>query len=175
MHKDLLEQYIEDNRGAFDQVETPDLNAVWSNIPPTKSKRPYGIKLLILALIGLGVICSYFIFEKYTKETAIQHYVMSSEDLYPKKQVLMNTVKEQEQKLEHHDINPSEFEEIYNELDELEYLKKGLETDFEKYGDKEEMIKILFKYYERKSKILELLIKEINKKEKYESIHDQII
>lgn len=175
MTEDRLKDFIDFHRHEFDEIEQTDLGVLWNEIKKDKDEKPKSIRFVLIGfIIGLlAVIALLWMSHQKTNEKLnhLEHFVMSSPQYKTKHEELMIFVKDKESKVETAEIEPSEYQEIFNELNELELLKKDIEKDFVKYGDTDELMKTLFKHYERKAKILELLLFE-NEKNKYNESMD---
>lgn len=171
MDNDRLEEYVNKNQSAFQQVETPNLEGVWNNIDSKPSQAPNISKLLYVAIGLLVLIVALLTAIMFTKENenSIQQFVKQSPELLEEQENWMQFVQEKEKQLSFSEINREEYADIFNELDELEKMEESLEHDFNVQGDKEKIIRILFRKYERRSKILEQLLAEIDKNKIHEN------
>lgn len=177
MKKDKLEEYIIANRSAFTKVEKPDIEMLWKDIDKEKSGNKDLNKLLyvIIGLLIVAIALLGIMFVKYANQDPIQHYVRQSPQLLEEQENLLRFVKEKEDAVYTQGIKKEDYAEIFKELEELELMEKTLILDFDNYAQREKIVKTLFRKYERKSKILEQLLSEIEKNKNYEKKYgDQI-
>lgn len=174
MENDRLKEFVDHHRHEFDDLEKINYDQVWSMLNPKESNSSW-VKSLIIGLfvILLTMIWMLWMNHKKTNQqlNSLEQFVMDSPQYKSKHEDLMVFVHEKEKRVKNAQIETSEYEEIFKELKELELLRLDMEQDFDQYGNHEKLMKTLFKHYERKAKILELLLFENEKKKYNEDIH----
>ena len=70
-------------------------------------------------------------------------------------------------------VDKSAFEEIFEELYILEQIHQQYLKDLPQYNQKDQLVEVLIKYYERKIRILERLSKEIEKRKHHENLYQE--
>ena len=172
MNNDRLRDFIDKNRNEFDEVESPQLDHIWDDISTaTQQDRPSHFKWIALVAFMMILLTAmwYNSYQTNQKLNRLEHFVMNSPIYQSEHQKLMKMVADKERLIEASDIKESEYIELFNELKELENNSEAFEKDFELYGDSSELMRTLFKNYERKAKILELLLFENEKKSQNEN------
>jgi len=170
MKNDKLKDFIQSHREDFDRIEKPNLDQIWKGVSlPKKEKKSnkfwlLGIVFLLIAMIAALAINFYQTNQKLNR---LEEYVMHSPEYQNEHERLLRNVSEKELLIKKENINKEDFEEIFQELKELENNQLNIEADFQQYGNSDQLMKTLFKYYERKTKILEILLFE-NEKKKYD-------
>ena len=161
-----LDDFISEHRSEFDQVESFDMEASWQNIQEQSTKKKSGYTWLI-TLIGLIVLILtiYIVVKPSTKYNQDEAIAYLPESMTQSHEHLLTRISMHEKQLASLDIDVSEFEEILQEIRLLEEQKSEIIEDYNEIGNKEHYAKILLKHYERKARIIELLLYEINKKE----------
>lgn len=175
MNRDL-DKYINENRLEFDQVESFDMEETWMNIQLDKtSKNTRNDTHLSRFLWLFGSIflfsCLLWAWNSYQKSPLKQEIANLPIDMIETHESLISRVNSSEKKLEEYEFQSSDFDEIMNEIKQLEEQKSIFLHDYNKTGNKEQYARILLKHYERKARIIELLLYEINKKENDEKIN----
>jgi len=172
MNNDILKDFIHKNRNEFDKIESPQLDHIWDDISTaTKPDKPSHFKwiALVTVLIILMTAMWYNTYQTNQKLNRLEHFVMNSPTYQSEHQKLVKLVSDKEKLIEASDIQESEYIDLFNELKEIERNNEAFEKDFELYGNSSELMRTLFKNYERKAKILELLLFENEKKSHHEN------
>ncbi len=168
MREDRLRDFIDQNRLDFDRIESPNVDFVWKEIvSKTQKKKTKPNYLLLIIGVLFALLAILFISNRKTNQKLdrLEHYVLDSQYKTEHEQ-LLKTVTEKENEILSQNIKEEDYKEIFEELDELERNQSFIEEDFQTYGNTDELMRTLFKHYERKSKILEILLLE-NEKRKY--------
>lgn len=186
MDNDQLKNWVDQNRKTFDEIEEPDLDNIWKQMPQSKvlqskmaqsNKEVNRLPWIIVALLSISVIGLIVVNTKLKIENAnpIEEYFVHFPDQKIHRDELVFFVSQKEKAVAKAGIKQEDYNEIYAELEELDQIQSDLKIDFEKFDEKEKMMEMLFKYYERKARILEILLKEIEKKNKHEkNNHEEI-
>ena len=172
MNRDL-DKYIEENRNEFARVESFDIEASWmaiqtdNSLPQAKSKRKFFLGLIAISVF---ILSAFLVWNSSEKSDFEQEVANIPEDMIENHEALISRVSQSEKRLEDFSFESTEFQQIVDEISELEEQKDVFLSDFNKTGNKEQYAKILLRHYERKARIIELLLYEMNKKEKNETI-----
>lgn len=185
---DKLKKHIEKNRQELDRIEQPNMEKMWSNIRSelvkekgdakktalkvVSEKRGRRFTLWAMAMaasfalvIGLGV--GYLINPK-TVETAdfnLANYAPALEKEAANYRKLVNAKKEE---INFQQIDTLAFSEVLQELKELDKEYDHWTKDVPQYVQEQELLEFLQRHYEQKIRILEILSKEIEKKQYHE-------
>lgn len=176
MSNDRLEQFVEKNREAFDKVETFNKELVWARLESkTHSKRISFWKIIAIAAMSLlvilgGLYCYTIMGQNQDFETLAG--LTEEQEMQRDEMIRFVNLKEQEVKSKNVDIN--DFVEFKKELEGLDEIEKLVLGDFSNTVNKEKLVKSMLQYYESKARILELILFEIEKKEKYETFDKEI-
>ncbi len=168
MKEDKIKDFIDLNRSEFDDIERPNLDQIWSSVENTIPEKRFPRIWIVFAFFGIALLGTliYSNVRTMQKLNNLENYVLQSPTHKSEHERLIKLVSDKELEIKKQSIDKSQFEEIYQELEELELNQISIEKDFETYGNSEELMRTLFKHYERKTKILEILLLE-NEKRKY--------
>jgi len=169
MKNNRLKEFIDSNRKDFDEIESPALNFVWNEISSDKKTKPSKSNyLLVIVALLFAVVAVLIVSNRQTSQKLdrLENYVLNSPQYKNEHHKLIKTVSDKEDQIQTQNIKEEDFKEIFEELNELERNHSFIQEDFQKYGNTDELMRTLFKHYERKSKILEILLLE-NEKRKY--------
>ena len=158
--------------GKQQNIEPIDKDALWDKIqaqrglPPAKDG--WRIQLgqywqwSIAASVALLIIAAVAFWPKQQNNS---NYTLA--DFFPEytaeAQRYQQLIKEKKSDLSFSDLDPSKYQDIFNELALLEEIHQGFLQDLPAYGDEERLLQILTKYYEQKIKMLDRLSREIQK------------
>ena len=169
----FFEKKIQDQRSELDDIESFDSQKIWQGIeqelhPPKSFSFSKGKALLIAFLIlSLGLLIGYFLqpaepIAPSAPRASIPQELQEQEASY--NQVIQAKMQE----LDFKQLDKEKFKDIFLELDLLEQIHQEYKADIPEYGYQDELVKTLIKYYERKIRILEILSKEIEKREHHD-------
>jgi len=167
-----LEDYIRQNRDKLD-VEEPDDQFIWEGIKQQSSTRRISPAIMWKAAAVAIVLltCAYFMNLIINQNNTQTPFTLSniSPELAKEENLFRLVIDEKMKEIENYDIDPSDFEDIFNELDILELTNKKFLEDLKTQQGNPRLIKALLRYYELKIKILERLLTEIEKHKLYEN------
>lgn len=177
MENDKLKKFIEENRTQFDDLENLNLEKNWtgivnsSKIPKNNQKMTIGLGLVILML---GVLIAYSVFQPEKKLSKIEQ-AFATEEVKLERDELLRLVSQKESKVlikkeEHADLTM-----LYDELSKMDTMEKFVLKELDEMNDGEKITKVLMQYYQSKSRLLELILFEIEKKENYENVRTKEI
>jgi len=176
MDKNRLEEFVNNQRYQFDEIEQPDLERLWKGIPKAEKKnhRPNNNAIAVIIFLLIGAIALLWLNNRQTEQklNELQQFVMSSPKYQSEQNQLLVYINEKRDQVKKADIKQADYQEIFSELDELELIQKTLESDFNKVNNPDDVMKTLLRHYERKAKVLELLLFENEKRKYHENIID---
>jgi len=177
-----IQQYFKKNRDRLD-VEEPDESMLWEGIKkglaPEGRTSPFNqwkVAAILLAIISI----SYVIYNEVSKErnrdfTLAQiHHSLDEREKEYKNMVLE---KMQAANIEEFDVNKEEeiILVLINELQELDTIYHDAMQDLKTHGYLERTVDIIFDTYEKRIHLLELIIMESQKIERYENDQREIV
>ena len=178
--KSKFEEYLEKNRQQLD-VEDPDNQLIWDGISRDLTRKP---KLGYLnfwkaaAILLLLVSTTYFVYNEFFSPRQ-NIYSISVGDINPdyavKEADYMLVINNKMQELNR--ANPSgteNFSMYFDELENLDEMYREYQLDFYELGQNERLIRAMMDYYEKKMRILDRLLMEIQKQKDYEKRQEQI-
>ncbi|MEM1321939.1 MAG: hypothetical protein AAGG75_16885 [Bacteroidota bacterium] len=179
---DAFEKHIRQNREELDRIEQPDADRLWQAIqsegpppppPPQQGGSRNWLWGLLLLITGLGI---GYLLRPQLPPVPEQEPIELPRALLEEEQNYQQLVRQKMEAINFAAINPTEYQEIFEELQLLEQSQEELKKDLPQFGHHERLIHTLMRYYERKIRILEILSKEIEKKEHHEKrSHEQSI
>lgn len=173
---DQLERHIRKNRNSLDNVEQPDIEKMWSAIQqevvPEKRKK----SALIIGLRKVAVAASFmliggiavWLFMNPSNNNKASGLAAFYPELAETEIKYQRTISEKEAAIPFDSLDRFLFEEILDELNELEDIKATTLEDLPQYSDNERVVNVLLRYYERKIQILERLSNEYQKSKRNE-------
>ena len=178
--KSKFEEYLENNRQNLD-VEDPDDQLIWDGInndlrskPKARLRNFWKAAAILLLLIS----STYFVYNEFFKPEQKIHSVSLS-DIEPEFATMevnyLLMIDDKLQKLNR--TNHSEVENFrmyFEELENLEDMYREYQADFQQLGKNERLIMAMMDYYEKKMRILDRMLMEIQKQKDYETRQEQI-
>ncbi len=163
-----LEEYIKDHRPEFDQLYAFDQNQVWQKLEK-KRNRNYRKRISIAAGILIIVCAAVWVLTK-------SNYANGSNENMVFTQLASEydpVIQQRWNNLDPQKIDQLIWSEIKSELEMLDSMKVQLEMDYTTSLEKERMLQLLRRYYERKLRIIDILEKEMQKFENYKTKLDE--
>lgn len=192
---DKLKKHIDENREALDRIEQPDLTKIWAGVqtalandqsteakdmdrqPETKTlavahKQRKRFTLWAVAtaasfalLIGLGAGYLMKPSAEIPSEFNLANY---APDLVEEATTYRQLVDAKMTEINFQNIDTVAFTEILQELKELDGEYEHWTQDVPKFVHEQELLEFLQRHYEQKIRILEILSKEIEKRNHHE-------
>lgn len=172
-----LDQYVRRHRAEFDRVESTPRERIWAAMQEeTGSSRvsPWTITLGhnwrwsiaagLALLIGLGIWWQH---EQRT-HPPVPELATYFPELATQEQEYQRLIEQRESELQVEQIDKSLYQDIFQELKELENIHREYLADVPAYQQEELLVRTLLKYYEHKLRILERLSHEMQK----QNIHE---
>ena len=165
-----FEDALKKNRPSLD-VDEPDDDFIWSGIQAElKPQRSFQfISWKTAAIILLALISGFVLNSVLNPRTQVVQFSLAdiSPEYAEQEKFYQTSIAEKWDQIKVDDLDKSEFADIFNEIDHLEKLKAESLKDFAEIGANPRLVKTLFEYYEIKIRLLEIMLAEIEKKEKY--------
>lgn len=172
--KKNLEKYLKENRLRLD-VEKPDDDSVWEGIRGgMQNKRQTSANWFwkVAAIFILIVSGTYFVVNETNDEAPVKITLADiSDDLGKQEAELKQLVN-----LKWEEIEPqipeqnSDIQFLLNEMKELDKVYETYQNDLGNLDANEAIISALLDYYQKKIRILNRLLHEIQKQENHETI-----
>ena len=171
-----LEEFINENRGDFDKVESFDTPLMWDQIVQKDITAGPPIKKIILwsLIISISILSAVILKSINSQNKSFETIAGLSEKQEMQRDEMIQYVSLKEQKLKEKNINISELSDFANELKGLDEIEQLIVGDFSESINKEKLVKSMLQYYESKARILELILLEIENKEKDEIFEKEI-
>ncbi|GAB5551629.1 MAG: hypothetical protein Sapg2KO_12200 [Saprospiraceae bacterium] len=179
-----LEQFAKANRDAFDELEAIDEKRLWQGIqsePLSKIRPISGWKMELgtywkwsaAACIAIAVLFGINYATSNQSESLTPSIATIYPDLRPTQVRYQQFIKQKEAEINLPQIDKDAYTDIFYELKILDEIYAELLAELPTFSDQEKVKEILLRYYERKLKTLEILSKEIKRKEKQERHEEQ--
>ena len=176
-----IEKYLRNKREQLD-VEKPDDAMLWEGIRKNiiLAERPSGINLWKVAAILLAVFTlSYILYNETGKEKESEFTLSQiNQNLGDREAEYQQLVHLKMQTVNIQELSSNrEYDILHvlaNELYELDTIYQDAIGDLKQHGYLEQIVDIIFDTYEKRIRILEQIIMETQKIEKYESDEQHI-
>lgn len=172
-----LDQYVHQHRAEFDQVESTPRERIWAAMQKQTAPSPvspwtitlgrnwrWSIAAGLALLIGLGMWWQH---EQRTPNPTPELATYFPE-LAAQEQEYQRLIEQRENELRIEQVDKSLYQDIFQELRQLEDIHREYLADVPAYQQEELLVRTLLKYYEHKLRILERLSHEIQK----QTIHE---
>ncbi len=177
-----LDKYLREKRTKLD-VESPDDESIWEGIRSglqtvgTGSRRPRRKIILmrvsnIAAIVLIALLAGYVINDIIGDITLGRKITLASinTELGQKEEDYKELISYKKQEIGPFDeIDNVIVNELVEELNRLDTIYNTVMDDLNTNGYNEKIVNIIFDTYEKKIRILELIIMETNKTQKYET------
>lgn len=175
MRKDDLEDFIINNRKSFNDIESVELEPVWENISTRLGRIQLIGKVMIWTVVTtLGVLLVVCLCSILAQNKSFETIAGLTEEQQGQRDKMIQFVNQKEDKLKEKNIDISQLSEFANELKGLDEIEQLIVGDFPQTVNKEKLVKSMLQYYESKARILELILLEIENKEKNEIFEKEI-
>jgi len=173
--KSKFEEFLENNRQQLD-VEEPDDQLIWQGISNELKQKPksvFGNFWKAAAVILLLISSSYFVYNEFFKAEQVV-YTISLSDIDPNFATMENdyqlVIDNKMQELGQLSSANVENIAVYNEeLKNLDEMYEEYQQDFVELGKNERIIMAMIDYYEKKMRILDRMLMEIQKQKDHEN------
>ncbi len=173
--KSKFEEFLENNRQQLD-VEEPDDQLIWEGISNELKQKPKSVFVNFwkaAAVVLLLMSSSYFIYNEFFKAEKLV-YTISLSDIDPNFATMetdyLLVIDKKMQELGQLSSANVENIAVYNdELKNLDEMYEEYQQDFVELGKNERIIMAMMDYYEKKMRILDRMLMEIQKQKDYEN------
>jgi len=177
-----IEKYLKDHRKDLD-VESPDDSSIWEGIRGDitgkgNGNQRRGAKVFVLrfrniaAIAIIALLVGYVINDVLSDNRISKQITLASinSELGDKENEYKELIKYKKEEIgSFDDIDNIIINELIEELDRLDTIYNTVLDDLNTNGYTEDIVNIIFDTYEKKIRILELIILETNKTQKYEN------
>jgi len=176
-----LEKYIKSNRTHLDDVEYFDVDQMWKdfdqkNLGSANTKKigsgsnprlkPWYLLAAAVAVILLGVQIFMNNKDNITQDDLVYQKLSEIDPELASEQVSMiRMVSEQDSLIKNLGITEAQFPELFEEIHELDSLQMDYLNDLNNYRDRKNLTRTLLRHYQRKARVLELMLHEFDKQE----------
>ena len=172
--KSNFEKYLESQRKHLD-VEDPDDNLIWDGINNDLGKKRIGKSSMIwkaAAIIIFLVSSTYILYnEFYRSGSGIYNITLSEiEPAYAGKVAIYSVDFENKMKMVDamKPFDAKLLEAFFTELGSLDNMYREYQEDFSNYGYNERLLRAMLDYYEKRVRVLDRMLMEIQKQKDYE-------
>ncbi len=180
-----IEKYLKGNRDELD-VEYPDDTIIWEGIRsgirkdntavPGESGKNFLMRIRNIAAIALIALLAGYVINDIVKENSVNRRITLASidsDLARKEKEYKRLIKYKKQEIgSFKDIDNIIITELIEEMNRLDTIYNTVMDDLNNYGYNEKIVNTIFDTYEKKIRILELIILETNKPENNENRKD---
>lgn len=167
-----LEKHIRANRNQLDDVEDFDVDQMWNDFDQKhkperiRRMRPWFMMAAAVAVVLIGVS----IFMNSTGPTSQDDLVYQKlseidPELAAEQVSMIRMVSEQDSLIKNLGITESQFPELFEEIESLDSLQMDYLNDLNNYRDRKNLTRTLLRHYQRKARVLELMLHEFDKQE----------
>lgn len=172
-----FEEYIRKNRPKLD-VEKPDEDFLWAGISHSlnqtrkhRFKLPLKIAASIVVIIGLGFFAYQTIAIRANQELILANI---DPNLAKEEAQLQNQIKVYYQVLENSDHDQGLLTENYRDLEYIDTLLSQYSNDLSKNGPNPRLLNSLMDLYQKKIRLLNRMLNEIEKNKRNENYKTNI-
>ena len=167
-----LDEYIRKNRNLLD-VEKPDEDYLWTGISQSisaqKKKRSFwGLKIAasIIIIIGLSFLTYQLISIRNNQQLILAKI---DPDLAKQEAQFQHQIKAYYQVLEKTDYNKDLLASSFKDLEYIDTLINKYSKDLSQYGPNPRLLNSLMDLYQKKIRLLDRMLNEIEKEQTYEN------
>jgi len=169
-----LEKYLKEKRWKLD-VEEPDEDAIWSGIQKKTSSKHFRLPTWfwkVAAIFLFSVLVTYAITDVRSKnQVVIVTLADVSKDLGQEEAQLKQMVNLKWEEVETQlPADKSNLKFLFDELKELDKVYADYQKDLYRTGPNEQIIEAMLDYYQKKIRLLNRMLMEIQKQKEHENI-----
>ncbi len=172
-----IEEYIRENRNQLD-VEHPDEDYLWTGISHSINKKTSRTRFLTLKIAAAAVIVIALSFITYqvTSLRTNQQLILANIDPQLAKQEaqFQHQIKTYYQVLQKTDYDKDQLTTSFKDLEYIDTLIVKYSEDLDKYGPNPKLLNSLMDLYQKKIKLLDRMLNEIEKNNRYENAKTNI-
>ncbi|MBT8219618.1 MAG: hypothetical protein KJP00_07330 [Bacteroidia bacterium] len=173
-----LERYIREHRGQLDHSESLDLDAMWTYFEqrqrPVKRLNWWKWSIAASVILLIGAMWWIMSDSMHSKDSIHEQIAQIDTEMADHHASLVQLIGYQDSLINSFDLDKSQYPELFDELQRQDSLQTEAIKEMATYGEKKNLIRVLLKHYERKARILELILYEIDKNQKDE-IYDATV
>ncbi len=172
MWEDRISKYLAAHADELDQVEQPDLNRLWNDFnrakPAKVVKRRFWMiaaAVVLLVSVSSGLVGYYLagtspdsLAEIFADDAHVSDHYLN----------LVSEIEVRERQLAQKDIKKEDYQVLFEAIEELNGIQEIYKSDLTSHLNEPALIKSLLRQYEKKARLLELLLFEIEKESKNE-------
>ncbi|MCB2194618.1 MAG: hypothetical protein KQH79_02100 [Bacteroidetes bacterium] len=172
-----IEEYIRKNRNQMD-VEHPDEDYLWTGISHSISKKKNRSRFLALKIAAAAVviIALSIITYQVTSLRSNQQLILANidPDLAKQEAQFQHQIKAYYQVLQKTDYDKDQLATSYKDLEYIDTLIIKYSEDLNTYGPNPKLLNSLMDLYQKKIKLLDRMLNEIEKQKRYENAKTNI-
>jgi len=170
-----IEEYIRKNRNQLD-VEKPDEDYLWTGISHSINKKQKRFIVLKIAAAAIVIITLSVIAYQVTSFRSNQQLILAKidPDLAKQEAQFQHQIKTYYQVLETKNFNEDLLTSNFKDLEYIDTLINKYSDDLNKYGPNPKLLNSLLDLYQKKIKLLDRMLNEIEKNQKYENTKTNI-
>lgn len=167
-----IEEYIRKNRNQLD-VEQPDEDYLWTGISHSLNKKKSRSRFLVLkfAAAAVVIIALSVITYQVTSLRSNQQLILANidPDLAKQEAQFQHQIKTYYQVLQKTDFDKDQLATSYKDLEYIDTLILKYSEDLNTYGPNPKLLNSLMDLYQKKIKLLDRMLNEIEKQKHYEN------
>lgn len=165
-----LEKYIKTHRSELDDVEAFNVDEMWKDfVEKDKPVSTPKFKWYKIAAVGIILVAAVSILSQTwmssNDDVIYERLSQSDPGLAEEQENLVKLISNQGQVIGDMGIDQKQFPELFQELTILDSLQIEAMKDMDNFQDRKNLYKALMRNYESKARVLELIIREFDKKE----------
>jgi hypothetical protein len=172
-----IEEYIRKNRNQLD-VEHPDEDYLWTGISHSISKKKSRSRFLVLKIAAAAavIIALSVITYQVTSLRNNQQLILANidPDLAKQEAKFQHQIKTYYQVLQKTDFDKDQLATSYKDLEYIDTLILKYSEDLNTYGPNPKLLNSLMDLYQKKIKLLDRMLNEIEKQKRYENAKTNI-
>ncbi len=167
-----LEKHIRLNRNKLDDIEHFDVDQMWDDFDrkhkPVRIRRikPWYMMVAAVVVLLVGAIMLFNNTAVTSQDDLVYLRLSEIDPMLAAEQVSMiKMVSEQDSLIKNLGITQSQFPELFEEIQILDSLQMDYLKDLDNYRDRKNLTRTLLRHYQRKARVLELMLYEFDKQE----------
>jgi hypothetical protein len=179
-----FEEYLKSQQKQMD-IEDPDDQLIWDGIQQTLEKPQHNWEKHFwkaTAILIFMASSTYILVNEFYRDKPQNIYNITLSEIEPEYADKVAAYRTDfEQKLQQvNDLDTEQLERFdffFNELSNLDTMYRGYQEDFHNYGYDERLVKAMLYYYEKRVRVLDRVLMEIQKHKDYEQrkeVHTEI-
>ena len=170
---DRLEEFINAHLREFETVESPNSDLLWHAFDRVQKKKRSRIKYLIAACISAVLIATSGLISFQlgkSSQTSVRELLTSEGSQLGYYDDLLKQIDDQRMLISEKSIPKQDHADLFSALYEVEHIEVQLKIDLAKDPNEPAILRALLQQYERKAKLLRLILFEYEKKETHDNL-----